>query len=83
MKSQISNWLLVIGVVVGALAAAGSKKSYRWVELDPLVDLSHEVLYETVEYQRVEGERPRRGRPIRGRREPRHSHPRGPGAQSE
>lgn len=58
MKSQISSWLLVLGVVVGSLAAAGSKKAYRWVELDPLVDLSHEVLYETVEYQRVEGEKP-------------------------
>jgi len=58
MKSNIANWLLVIGVAIGALAAAGSKKAYRWVELDPTVDLSGEVLYETVEHQRVEGERP-------------------------
>ena len=58
MQNTIGNWLLAIGVAIGALAAAGSKKAYRVVDLDPTVDLSAEVLYETVEHQRTPGEDP-------------------------
>ena len=58
MRSTIANWLLTLGVVIGALAAAGSKKAYRVVDLDPSVDLSAEVLYETVTHQRIAGEDP-------------------------
>lgn len=58
MRSNIANWLLTLGVVVGALAAAGSKKAYRVVDLDPAVDLSGELLYATVEHQRTPGEDP-------------------------
>ncbi len=58
MRSTIANWLLTLGVVIGALAAAGSKKAYRVVDLDPSVDLSTEVLYETVTHQRIAGEDP-------------------------
>lgn len=58
MKSTIASWLLAIGVVIGSLAAAGSKQAFRWLEIDPTVDQSGEVLYVNVEHRRIPGEKP-------------------------
>jgi len=54
----LASVLLVLGVIFGALAAAGSKKAFRTIALDPGQDQSAEVVYRTVSFQRVPGETP-------------------------